>query len=986
MILLAVTLVGGTWMGIAPQKVSAVPATQEPEPAPEIDLQRPKQLWQRGRYAEALEIYDGWIGVQSLPDPEAEAVADEDLEEIEGADEPSPLDLSVDQQVAIALGRADCLVSLGRIDEAIDALLAETVLHPQRPELWAALGARALERGRWDLAETAAGQAVELDRESLRGLWTLVQLDMVRGRTETLTDDLRWFVDYRNAHVDTVDDDAEALLIIGQALEQYYRREATGRELAEGLNDVINLLYERAIRVDSLCWHAAYLQARLFLTGHNEADAEPEIQRALQINPRAAEALALLGRIDLNGYKLEAGRKKARRALQINPELTDAHILLADLEISDEEFAAALEAAREAVRTNPRSGEALARLAAAYRLRVEPLKALAVEGLARADNPRPAAFYSALGERLADRRKYPEAERAFLLAAEADPNRADNRIGLGMLYMQIGREAEANALFQAAFDADPFNIRANNMIEVLEHLADYEAVDSEHYRVLIHPDQDRLLGKYMSQYLEKVHGELTERFAFEPLGRTQIEILKDHQWFSGRTVALPFIPTVGACTGKVVALASPRATRKPFNWARVLKHEVVHVITLQQTNFNIPHWYTEALAVDSEGYPRPQAWNTLLLDRVPRRDLLDLETINLGFIRPKEPDERQLAYCQAQLYAQYMVGRFGETALAEMLEAYRLGLTTPEAVEHCFEVPVEDFEADYLKFLDEVVSKIRTREENQEPTPYSQLQRLLAAKPDDPDLNAQMAFENLARRAYREARPFADKALELQPAHPLASYVKARLFELIGDEESALKVLEPALDLDRPNPRVVDLLAKLLLKRNRLREAEALYELARRDDPYNSKWIAGLARIHLRQEDQAAFLGDLTLLAANDADDLDVRKALAERHLERGEFAEAERWARECLYIQVYDASTHYVLGDALAAQGAHEEAVDEYRVTLELGGRGLDVRGIQLKLARSLVALDRADEAEPLIDTILRADPENQEARELRERLNALD
>src|SRR5690606_11313877 len=145
-------------------------------------------------------------------------------------------------------------------------------------------------------------------------------------------------------------------------------------------------------------------------------------------------------------------------------------------------------------------------------------------------------------------------------------------------------------------------------------------------------------------------------------------------------------------TGEVVALASPAATRQAFNWARVLTHEVTHVITLQQTNFNIPHWYTEALAVESEGGPRPQAWNKLLVERVPKRDLLDLRTIHLGFIRPSEPDERQLAYCQAQLYARYMVKEFGDDAPARLLDAYRRGLTTRDAVESTFGLPVEEFE------------------------------------------------------------------------------------------------------------------------------------------------------------------------------------------------------------------------------------------------------------------------------------------------------
>ncbi len=419
---------------------------------------------------------------------------------------------------------------------------------------------------------------------------------------------------------------------------------------------------------------------------------------------------------------------------------------------------------------------------------------------ALANNPRPATFYAALGERLFDRRKYHSAERAFLLAAAADPRRADAPIGLGMLYMQIGRETEAKGLFDAAFDADPFNVRANNMIEVLKHMASYSPVVSRHYTVLIDPTQDELLGRYMSRYLESIYPTLTSRFGYSPPGKTKIEILKDHKWFSVRTLGLRFVPTVGACTGRVVALASPKSTRTAFNWARVLTHEVTHVITLQQTEFNIPHWYTEALAVESEGFPRPQDWNRMLLERVPaRRKLLNLDTINLGFIRPNEPEDRQLAYCQAQLYAQYMLKRFGPDALIKMLMAYRRGLTTDRAIADCFHVEKADFEKAYLAFLDDVVKTIRTRVNEEKPVKFSQLERQLKASPDDPDLNAQMAYEHFARRDYKEARPFAEKALKLKPHHPLASFVKARLLVTIGDADTALAVLEPR---SIPNGRI----------------------------------------------------------------------------------------------------------------------------------------------------------------------------------------
>ena len=247
------------------------------------------------------------------------------------------------------------------------------------------------------------------------------------------------------------------------------------------------------------------------------------------------------------------------------------------------------------------------RLAAACRLLVDPVGAAAAELAALGNNPRPATFYAALGERLADRRKYHSAERAFLLAAAADPTRAEAPIGLGMLYMQVGRETEAKSLFATAFAADPFNVRANNMIEVLRHMAPYTPVESKHYSVLVDPTQDELLGRYMSRYLESINADLTSRFGYVPPGKTKIEILKDHKWFSAGRSACRSSPRSGPVRVGSWPWPALGPRRVPFNWARVLTHEVTHVITLQQTEFNIPHWYTEALAVESEGFPAPRS-------------------------------------------------------------------------------------------------------------------------------------------------------------------------------------------------------------------------------------------------------------------------------------------------------------------------------------------------------------------------------------------
>jgi tetratricopeptide (TPR) repeat protein len=938
-------------------KADAQPAIAE---ATASKLEDAERLLRNGRYAEA----------------------EESLTALESEEKKQPGGLKPALKVSLALDKAECQASQGEYGKAIAGLKAAVADEPKNSDLAAQLASIYLVRGDWEAAEAAMRQAAKLAPDHFLTRWVEGRLLELRGELAKAVVTWKWFVDRYNEKKADIVTNAPALVLVGQAAERYYRASARGEELADSLNDVINDIYEAALRVDPNCWQAPLLEGRLFLSGYNERSATRELARAQQINPLAPEVLVTLGQADLQGYRLAAGRAKVERALEINPHYAPAYVLLADLNISDERFDDAKAAAVKAVAENPRDEDALGRLAATCRLLVDPVGAAAAELAALANNPRPATFYSALGERLADRRKYQSAERAFLMAAAADPGRPDAPIGLGMLYMQIGRETEAKSLFDAAFDADPFNVRADNMMRVLRHMAAYSSIDSDHFSVVLDPTQDELLGRYMSRYLERIYPTLTARFGYVPPGKTKIEILKNHQWFSGRTIGLPFVPTVGACTGRVVALASPKATRVPFNWARVLTHEVAHVITLQQTEFNIPHWYTEALAVESEGFPRPQEWNKLLLERVPKRtQLLNLDTINLGFIRPKEPNDRQMAYCQAQLYARYMKKRFGDDALIKMLMSYRRGLTTDRAIKASFLVEKADFEKGYLSYLDDEIKTIRART-SEEPVKFSQLERQLKESPDDPDLNAQMAYEHFARRDLKEARPFAEKALKLKPHHPLASYVKAQLLVTIGEDDTALAILEPALDPKQPSEKVIDLLGELKMKAGQLDEAESLYEIARKDDPFRTKWISWLARIHLRQKKTAQFLSDLAMIASFDADNLDVRKALAERHLAAGDAAAAARWAEDCLHITVYDPAVHVLLADAQAAGKKYADAIEEYQTALELAPK--KPNDLKVKLARAQLDAGRRAAAKATLEGVLKADPEHPEAKALREKIDS--
>ncbi len=216
-------------------------------------------------------------------------------------------------------------------------------------------------------------------------------------------------------------------------------------------------------------------------------------------------------------------------------------------------------------------------------------------------------------------------------------------------------------------------------------------------------------------------------------------------------IGLPFIHTVGACAGKIVALASPNDMPTKYNWARVLKHEFVHVLNLQQTQFAIPHWFTEALAVHSEGSVRPQTWNELLKERVPKNELFNLDTINLGFVRPQSGLDWQMAYCQADLYARYMTEKYGEDALAKMLKAYRDNLDTPAALERELGVKQADFEKGYVDYVRGVTAGLGAQVTNPD-EPLATLERLHRAQPDDARVAARLAASRLAQGLCRRAQ------------------------------------------------------------------------------------------------------------------------------------------------------------------------------------------------------------------------------------------
>lgn len=900
------------------------------------DLAEARRFWLKGNYEEALERYA-------------------QIEKQPGAD-----------KAAVTHGRARCLVATGRDDEALKVLAAGPA---DQPDLLALAADIHLDAGRYDEARKAAERALAKDGKNLPARWAKAKLLSATGQFEKANLEFEWFI---NAYNESQFKDADKILLVARAAAEYAR----WNKLPDEFDFILNELIPDALSAEADYWPAHAFAGGLLVEKYNKAEGVPELKKALAINPNAVEAVVALGVSAAQDYDFAEGKVHAEHALSINPRSADALRLTADLFLLDGQTDAARAPLEKALEIHPTAEETLGRLAACHELRGRRPEAEKIEREVRARNPRPGVFYYAYAEPLDRRRQFDRAEALFKESIAAAPHLAAPRSGLGLLYMKIGKEDEARAVLAEARALDPFHVRVTNMTKVLEHLKKYEVVRTSHYEVWIEPTKDKMLGQYMAEYLEMTHDALCKRFGYEPPERSKIEILTDHAWFSARVVGLPSIGTVGACTGNLVAMASPRSLRQPYNWARVLTHEVTHVITLQQTKFNIPHWYTEALAVMSEGYPRSETWNQLLRERVPKGDLFNLDNLNHAFVRPKTPLDWQMAYCLSQLYAEYMIERAGEKSLAGMLAAYRDGLETPAAIEKVFGVKQAEFEKGYREFLDRLVKGLVGKSARPARS-FAEAERALAAKPDDPELLGEVALHNLRRKNNLRARELADKAIEKDKNAPIARYVLARMEFSIGKTKEALALLEPAFDKDDPREEVVDLLAAIRLREKDYDKAASLYEVARKGDPQNPKWIEGLARVAILAKDDAKLPAILVELAKADADNLSARKKLAELALARKDWAEAERWARQTLYIDVADADAHRALGRAAMETKRFPIAAREFQAAIDLKTKD---RQAPLDLADALLKSGEKRKAKERLEKIVAGEPDNRRAKQLLE------
>jgi tetratricopeptide (TPR) repeat protein len=827
-------------------------------------------------------------------------------------------------KAAAAIGLSRGWRAEGEWEKAESVLSAAITDHPKDAALWAERADVRFETGRWDEAEADANAAIRIVDEQFLARWTIARILRDRGKLDEADRAMRWFVRTYTARSQADKDivDPDELMLVAHAAAENARWHRLPKQFSFILNEVI----KDALKADRSLADAEALAGLLLLEKYNRPDAIEAFDKALEINPKCVSALVGKGLAAMQKFEIKDADQFADQALKINPKSLAALRLKADVHFSAGDYAGAGKHLSTAKAVNPRDAATLGKLAAVATLTNHPEAAQAIVAEAESYDAKPATFYTEYAQVLEDRKRYAMAEKSFLKAAGLRPLLPHAPLALGMLAMRMGKENDARTILAKAYENDPFNVRARNSIEVLKHLDDYRTIETPHYILRYDEKADPLLATFVSEYLEEIHVELVRQFQSQPPGKTLVQLFSTHEMFSGRIVGLPDLHTIGACTGPLFAMASPKAkgVRKPFNWGRVIRHELTHVFNLTATDYQCPHWLTEGLAVRNEQMNRPPLWISALRDRYRKNDLFTLETIMFGFVRPKDQVEWSLAYCQSQLYVEYLVKAHGEAAIAKLLDRFKAGDETPKAISTACGVDIRTFEAGYRKHVEEVLKPYLT--EKGEPAKlktFEELKAAFEADPDDLDSAATYA-EQLARRNQAgEARKIVDGVLARKAGHGTATLVKSRLLMRAGDEDAARELVDRAVDANPNDWRLLYSAALLFLEAKQHDRAGELLEKGRKIAPLDADWAGQLTRLYTETDQTGKLLAILEEVVAGDPDELVGRMKLAKAALAGKKFEMAEKYAREAMQIDLTNPDVQTLYLATLTAAGKNDKAAE---------------------------------------------------------------
>jgi tetratricopeptide (TPR) repeat protein len=634
-------------------------------------------------------------------------------------------------------------------------------------------------------------------------------------------------------------------------------------------------------------WKVRY--GRLFLERFNSKDALDLFTDALKQDPGNAEAYLAMAMESAESYDAVA-QEYAAKAIGADPTLAEAHTFMANHDLEDEKIDDGMAEAHKAMELSPYEGgsdalDAMAVLAAADLLLDKNADAATWLAKIKAVNPGYGQGYAIVARHLVLNRRYPEGVAYYRKAIEADPTLWVAHSELGINLMRLGEEDEPRQQLELAYNNGQTDKATSNSLKLLDSYKNFVTTRDETTVLRMDKSESDLLRPYFEEQLHKAIATYSAKYQMKLSGPVQLEVYPNHEDFAVRTMGMPGLGALGVTFGNVVAMDSPSG-RVPgeFNWGATLWHEMSHVFILSATNYRVPRWFTEGLAVHEEGQANPKWANRLTPDvvaAIKAKKLLPVTKMDQGFIFPEYPEQVLVSYWQAGTICDYIGERWGNEALLGMVHSFAALKTTPEAIQDNLHESPEQFDKDYAAWLDKHIGPTVANFDAWR----TQLKALvgMSEKHDDDGVIAAAAA-----------------VIKLYP-----EYVEdANAYEIVANAQ--------------------------LIKGNKQMAADALrlYELLGGENPKTLEKLASLEIDLGHPEEAAATLDQLNFIYPEDED---LHRKLGGLWLAQGNHAGAVREYRAVLAMKPLDvASAEFDLARAYYAAGDKAKAEDSVLASLE--------------------------------------------------------
>lgn len=573
--------------------------------------------------------------------------------------------------------------------------------------------------------------------------------------------------------------------------------------------------------------------AMLYLQTHQVSDAQSLLREALLYDEALLPARLAMVETNLSTF-VGLAREDLNNILAEMPENVHALMLQArmELELQNIDLARSILAKAKPlieVRGLPLLGYH-ALQASANLLEAKPIDEWVEQALEI--NPSYGEIYSTVAHYYIITYRYREAVDLYLKAIELNPELASAQRDLGINYLRINNVFGARFHIQKAFDIDPYDAETVNTLRFLDKIdnmrvSSVDITDPDNPelvigRVIIRLDREDAdaLEPYVQNLSKKAMQVFTKRYNFQLARPMIVELYHDHDDFGVRTVSTPGIPLAGVTFGYLLAMDSPKARPAgEYHWGTTLWHEIAHVYTLEATNHLLPRWMSEGLSVYEE-------WNTgPLVDRsiptdtllaITKQELLPIDQLDSGFVRPTYNGQVQVSYTQAGLICDFISSRWGHEALVTMLEQFSNNASTSEALVAAIGMNGAAFD---VQFGEHINAK------------YGELARTL----DDFKIAGRQLGRAIQAEDWVSVTVLARNVIERDPTRVGADNayeVLARSLREQGNEEDAMDTLLNWHKLGGHGVESLRLLVRDLRKRERFDEAATVMESINWVSPY----------------------------------------------------------------------------------------------------------------------------------------------------------